>query len=203
MAAKRAQPNPAGQAGGASFVDQIIADPKNIPDVMLLYGYPGASSEDGHERLYLSLDLVNYVEIPASAILHRMAAPKEQDANGGVTLWVSKDAALVYKMAPAAQALAHYFAGAIQPQGVAPARPIPALTLGGPACGVTLPHICQIASAPFCTRNCQTPLVPCLTPAVPCLTPAYTMAGAAACGIQGTFAGPACITHCCQLSLLT
>ena len=103
-------------------MDQIVTDPKNVPDVMLLYGYPGASSEDGHERLYLSPDLANYIEIPASAILHRMAAPKEQDANGGMTLWVRKDAALIYKMAPAAQALAHYFAGAIQAQGAAPAR---------------------------------------------------------------------------------
>ena len=152
MANKRAQPNQTGETSGASFVDQIVADPKNVPDVMLLYGYPGASSEDAHERLYLSPDLANYIEIPASAILHRMAAPKEQDANGGMTLWVRKDAALTYKTAAGTQALAHFFAGEIQAQGVAPPRAIPALTLGGPVCGVTLPHVCQIASA-LCTRN--------------------------------------------------
>src|SRR5215475_6492459 len=105
-------PRPA--ADRAAFVREIVSDPKAVPDVMLLYGYPGASSEEGHERLYLSPDLAKYVEIPGSAILHRMAAPKEHDPHGGMTLWVRKDAVLIYKMAPAAQALAHYFAGAIQ-----------------------------------------------------------------------------------------
>ena len=164
---------------GASFADRLVADPKNVPDLMLLYGYPGASSEDGHERLYLSPDLANYIEIPASAILHRLAAPKEQDPNGGTTLWVRKDAALIYKMAPAAQALAHFFAGAIQAQGPAPAMGAPALTLGGPVCGVTLPHICQIATA-RCTRNtcgvACTAAGPCLTQVADCQTQAATCA---------------------------
>ena len=99
--------------GGADFIRQIVSDPKNVPDVMMLTGYLGDLSEEGHERLYLSRDLTNYVEIPKAAILHQAPLPKEQDAYGGVTVWVKKDAALQYKMAPAAQALANYFAGAI------------------------------------------------------------------------------------------
>ena len=51
-------------ADRASFVRDIVSDPKAVPDVMLLYGYLGASSEEGHERLYLSPDLTNYVEVP-------------------------------------------------------------------------------------------------------------------------------------------
>ena len=43
-----------------------------------------------------------------------MAVPTDQDPHGAVTVWVRRDAALIHKMAPAAQALAHYFAGAIQ-----------------------------------------------------------------------------------------
>ena len=105
---------PRSHDGNDSFIRHIVTDPKNVPDVMLLTGYLGASSEDAHERLYLSPDLTNYVEIPNTAILHQAPLPKEQDAHGGVTLWVKKDAALQYKMAPAAQALANYFAGAIQ-----------------------------------------------------------------------------------------
>ena len=108
----QAPKSPSGN-GSADFIRQIVSDPKNVPDVMLLNGYLGASSEEGCERLYLSPDLTNYVEIPNTAILHRASLPKEQDAHGGVTLWVKKDAALQYKMAPAAQALANYFAGAI------------------------------------------------------------------------------------------
>ena len=52
--------------GAADFIRQIVSDPKNVPDVMLLTGYLGASSEEGHDRLYLSPDLTNYVEIPES-----------------------------------------------------------------------------------------------------------------------------------------
>jgi len=106
-------------AAPTDFVAAIISDPKTVPDVQLLYGYIGASSEEKCERLYLSLDLSNYVEIPMSAILHRAPATPQQDSYGGVTVWVKKDAALTYKMAPAAQALAHYFAGAIQAGGAA------------------------------------------------------------------------------------
>src|SRR5262249_15441421 len=110
--------NPDQPGGGAPFVRAIVSDPNSVPDVMLLYGYVGASSEAEHERLYLRIDLSNYVEIPKSAILHRAAAPTEQDPHGGVTLWVKQDAKLVYKMAPGAQALAHYFAGQIQAAAV-------------------------------------------------------------------------------------
>ena len=150
MADKPVQPN----KGDGSFVDRIVSDPNNVPDVMLLYGYPGASSEEGHERLYFGADLAKYVEIPADAILHRTLASKEQDPHGGMTLWVRKDAALIHKMAPGAQALAHFFAGAIQAQGAAAAAPMAAFpaTFGGPVCGVTLPNQCQIESA-LCTRN--------------------------------------------------
>jgi hypothetical protein len=94
---------------GAEFVRHIVSDPKNVPDVMLLNGYLGASSEEAHERPYLSPDLSNYVEIPRSAILYQATLPKEQDAHGGVIVWVRRDAALQYRMAPTAQALGELF----------------------------------------------------------------------------------------------
>ena len=109
-------PRPA--ANGDNFVRHVVPDPKNVPDVMLLYGYLGASSEEADERLSLSADLSNYVEVPTASILHRAQSAAEKNSLGGVTLWVRKDAALKYKMAPAAeaaqQALAAYFTEAIQ-----------------------------------------------------------------------------------------
>jgi hypothetical protein len=135
-------PRQTGGEGAADFIRHVVTDPKNVPDVTLLRGYLGASSEDDHERLYLSPDLANYVEIPKAAILHQAPLPTEQDAHGGVTLWVKKDAALQYKMAPAAQALANYFAGAIQAgaQGAAPVAPQPPLPhTGGIDCSVICP----------------------------------------------------------------
>ena len=157
-------PRDSGGDVNANFVRQIVTDPKNVPDVMLLNGYLGASSEEGHERLYLSPDLSSYVEIPAAAILHRAAMPKEQDANGGVTLWVRKDAALQYKLAPAAQALANYFAGAIQAaQGAVG---------GGPAGAAITVGACAGVATANCTLRCPTEITPCInTHANTCFCP--------------------------------
>ena len=70
-------PRPA--ANGDNFVRHVVPDPKNVPDVMLLYGYLGASSEEANERLYLSPDLSNYVEVPTASILHRAQSAAEQE----------------------------------------------------------------------------------------------------------------------------
>ena len=193
------KPDQSGDDSGAQFVRQIVTDPNNVPDVTLIYGYLGASSEEDHERLYLSTDLANYVEdFPRSAILHRVAASKEQDPHGGTTLWVKKDAALINKMAPAVQALAHYFAGAIQ-AGAGPAAAGPGAaagvwpTIGGPACGVTLPQNCQVASAQCTLNTCGIACTigpPCQTQATPC----PTFAGQQTCFVQCTQVAP-CPTH--------
>jgi hypothetical protein len=149
-------------ADAAPFVRDIVSDPKNVPDVILLYGYLGTSSEEGHDRLYLSPDLTNYVEVPKDGVLHQMAAPKEQDPHGGVTLWVKKDAKLTYKMSPAAQALAHYFSGAVQAAGAgtwqavgpwqavgAAARPIRP-TIVGATCYIRCSWLCSLGCSIRC-----------------------------------------------------
>lgn len=143
-----ANDTPVPDAAATSFIASIISDPKTVPDVQLLYGYIGASSEENSERLYLSLDLSNYVEIPNAAILHRAPATTQQDPYGGVTVWVKKDAALSYKMAPAAQALAHYFAGAIQ-AGARPVTPGP-VAMDAAARPLPLSPVChtQVCTVP-------------------------------------------------------
>jgi hypothetical protein len=156
---------PQSPGGNDNFIRRIVTDPKNVPDVMLLTGYLGASSEEAHERLYLSPDLTNYVEIPNTAILHQAPLPKEQDAHGGVTLWVRKDAALQYKMAPAAQALANYFAGAIQ--AAAQGAPGGAGAAAGPRATI------GVHCATFnCSLHCATEITPCInTHANTCFCP--------------------------------
>src|SRR5580700_7312048 len=129
--------------GNDNFIRHIVTDPKNVPDVMLLTGYLGASSQEDHERLYLSPDLSNYVEIPKAAILHQAPLPKEQAAHG----------------------LANYFAGAIQagaqgaPRG-AGAAVGPRATIG-------------VHCATFnCSLHCPTENTPCInTHANTCFCP--------------------------------
>ncbi len=192
-----AQP-PRAAANGDNFVRHIVADPKNVPDVMLLYGYPGASSEEGHERLYLSPDLSAYVEVPNAAILHRAESAKEQDPHGGVTLWVKKDAALIHKMAPAQQAaqqaLAYYFAGALQggggaqPGAQAGMAALPQ-TLPNAACPITLPN----AACPVSVAN-----PPCLTHNVTCVATCHATCAATCVGTcaQHATCGVTCIATC-------
>ena len=180
--------------GEAEFVRRIVSDPRNVPDVMRLYGYHGASSEEGHDRLYLNLDLSIYVEVPQAGILYSMEVPREQDPNGAVVVWVRRDAALAYKAAPAAQALAQYFTGAIAGGAMAAPQPVP---WAAPYfAGQTLyPHVC--------TPQCNTgyPYCGTVTPACTygpnsvcgCLPPA----GAAAMAAEPHFAGQTLYPHVC------
>jgi hypothetical protein len=170
-------PREAGGNAAAEFVQNVVSDPKNVPDVMLLTGYPGASSEEAHERLYLSPDLSSYVEIPRAAILHQAQLPKEQDAHGGVTVWVKKDAALQYKMSPAAQAMANYFAGAIQAQaqGAPAGYEAPGGIQPTPTAVPTHAAVCLPTRQPHCHHpTVAASCAPCLTHAVTC-APCHTI----------------------------
>jgi hypothetical protein len=179
-------PNQPANASGAYFVRQIVVNPNNVPDVMRLYGYPGASSEPGHERLYLNPDLTNYVEVPAQATLHRMAVPSDQDPYGAIVLWVKKDATLIYKMAPAAQAMANYFTGAIQAgmTGLVPGTPGGRMAPQAPAAAAMAPQAFAMRptiadpQCPYPTEVC-THAGPCATRFCWFQTPAWGPAAAA------------------------
>ena len=95
-----AKQNTSNRSGG--FVDQVVKDPNNPPNALLLQGYLGASSEENHVRLYLDPQLSDYVEIPEDAILHTVDAPAEQSPLGGSYVWINADAQLTHgKAGPA------------------------------------------------------------------------------------------------------
>ena len=85
-------PRQTGNNKTAGFVDQIVKDPNNPPDALLLQGYLGASSEEDHIRLYLDPQLSDYVEIPQDAVLHTVDLPPEQSPLGGSYVWINRDA---------------------------------------------------------------------------------------------------------------
>jgi hypothetical protein len=80
----------------SAFVSGLVADPAEPPRCVVVAGYVGASSEEGHVRLYGSLDLRGFVEIPKEAVLHQMEIPG--DSFGGTYLWVAADAETKYKL---------------------------------------------------------------------------------------------------------
>jgi hypothetical protein len=77
-----------------SFVDDLVSDPKNPPELTLLQGWLGASSEDKHRRLYLDAELSNSLEIPEDAILRTQEVPADHNPLGGVWVWARADAAI-------------------------------------------------------------------------------------------------------------
>ena len=96
-----------------SFVDDLVSDPKNPPELTLLQGWLGASSEDKHRRLYLDAELSNSLEIPEDAILRTQELPADHNPLGGVWVWVRADAAI--KQGPKLErAYARFLRGQIQ-----------------------------------------------------------------------------------------
>src|SRR5262249_21425859 len=77
------------------FVAKVVKDPKQPPNAIVLSGYLGASSEDGHTRLYLDPSLIRYVDVPDASILHAEEMPKDRSPLGGYTVWIDRNADLV------------------------------------------------------------------------------------------------------------
>lgn len=77
----------------ATFVGKLVGKNGKVPNTKCLRGYPGASKEKKHFRLYLSADLSSYYEVPEKAVLH-VVNVAESDRLGAQDLWVKADAAL-------------------------------------------------------------------------------------------------------------
>lgn len=74
------------------WVARLVPDPKEPPDLLLLSGYLGASSEEGNVRLYLDEGLSRHVEIPEKAIRHTQELTPEQSPPGGSLIWIDREA---------------------------------------------------------------------------------------------------------------
>ncbi len=95
------------------FVAKVVKDPKQPPDTILLTGYLGKSSEDGHTRLHFDPELKNYVEIPNDAILHTQEISKEHSSLGGSHVWIKSDAELIHGKVGPSRTKAKFFEGPI------------------------------------------------------------------------------------------
>lgn len=130
-----------------AFVENIVSDPNNPPDMVHLSGFVGKSSLPEQTRLYFAPDLKDYVDIPNEAILASQAIPKEESRFGGWDLWIRADAVLTHNQGPN-RAKARFLEGRIQ-QGYGGAA-----AAMGP--GAALAHEQQLVSPHFwkCTWYC-------------------------------------------------
>ena len=74
------------------WVAKIVADPMDVPHVVLLYGFVGECSKPDHLRIYLTPSLTYLCEIPREAIVHHEPLPRDRFPLGGSYFWVAADA---------------------------------------------------------------------------------------------------------------
>jgi hypothetical protein len=95
------------------FVSKVVKDPRQPPDTLLLSGYLGKSSEEGHTRLYFDPELKSYVEIPQEAIQHWQEVSKEVSPLGGYHVWINPNAELIHGKVGPQRTKAKFFEGPI------------------------------------------------------------------------------------------
>lgn len=165
------------------FVSKIVSDPKNPPNTLLLKGFIGASSEEGHIRLYLDSELSDYMEIPEAAILYAEEIPKEKSPIGGSYLWIQRDASLIHGPVVTERPKASFLEGRIMAgQAGGGASPFLLPTATGPKCG-TIIDGCTDAG-PKCPSQVTCP--------APCVLPTRT--GTTCPAVSCTHTGPNCMT---------
>jgi hypothetical protein len=102
---------------GGLTQDEIIAnlmpDPTAPPDVRALVGFLGKSPRDGRWRLYLTLELKEYVEFSEEDVLYSQSLRTEQNPLGGTIVWIERDAKLQHIRATPVRAQAEFLEGEV------------------------------------------------------------------------------------------
>lgn len=144
------------------FADRVVSDPANPPELAVLSGYPGASSLERHLRLYLTLDLSEYIDVPESAVVHQEAvgeAPLQS-----VVMWIRRNAEVTSSGRGRSDVKARFFSGDIQATyatatlGDALRPQFTRYTLAGCPSLLQCPSqlvICNSAVCPLPTRNAR------------------------------------------------
>lgn len=76
------------------FVKNVRPDPGSSDQLVLLYGYVGASSSDDKIRLYSDASLNEYADIAKADIVYSL--PSDDDPLGGSRIWVKQNANVNY-----------------------------------------------------------------------------------------------------------
>src|SRR5688572_11663357 len=79
------------------IVAALLDDPGSPPDVVELVGYVGKATRPDHHRLYLSLKLDEYVDVPSADIVHHEEVPSSELAHGGTRIWVRASAQVIHE----------------------------------------------------------------------------------------------------------
>ena len=169
-------------------VNAVHADPANVEPTVLLAGYLGRSTEEGHVRVYLDPSLCNWLEVPEAEVIH--TRPIADSPLGGSQLWVRASAQLKPGVAGAPAPAAGEEGGAEKAEGGADKAAVGADT------GVFNPM--ATIHPTIWTQFCPTGVgciatIPCLPPSIGC-----PPAGADQAGLVGPTGTQGCTQpgHC-------
>ena len=110
---------------------KVVKDPAQGVGAMLLSGFLGDSTADGHTRLYLGADFDQYVDVPDVGLLHVEEPSADASPLTPALVWISRDAKLTHGSLSAA-------AGA----GGGGTDPGQGNQFGGIPMGATIPPFC-------------------------------------------------------------
>lgn len=82
-----------------ALVRALVSDPAQLPDVLCLVGLLGRSDHDGIWRIYLTVDLTQYIEVDEVDVLYARSIGSPEDAFGGQAVWVKRTARLRHSVA--------------------------------------------------------------------------------------------------------
>jgi len=114
------------------LVEHLVADPSRIPDVTVLTGFLGPTSQPGHHRLYTNLQLDQFYEIADEDILHTEQRDPGRSSPAGTTVWVRREATIKHcVVGKARQMQAGFLKGALAAKFL-PRTGVRGLTTGTP-----------------------------------------------------------------------
>jgi hypothetical protein len=91
----------------------LVSDPSEVPDVRVQIGLPGRSSRGGYWRLYLSLELTDYIEVREEDIVHFESLDDSQTPLRGTAVWIKRGAEISHTSTSTREMQAEFLGGDI------------------------------------------------------------------------------------------
>lgn len=73
------------------LIQQLVETGVSQEDVKVVVGFFGESDSAGYKRLYLNLELNEYLEIPTTNILYTFSLRTSENPLGGTMIWIKKE----------------------------------------------------------------------------------------------------------------
>jgi hypothetical protein len=95
------------------LIEKLVPDPAIPPHAITMFGLVGKSNQAGYWRLYLTLQLNDYVEFSEKDVLHHQQVPPASNSLGGTFVWLRREANLLHTRTTTQQVQGQFFQGAI------------------------------------------------------------------------------------------